>query len=396
MRGAGKSLALLLVLIFLASLVTLQPAVVKAQIQTLIVPDQYPTIQAAIDNASVGDTVYVKSGNYTPAVTDTDPLGDDTIVIDKSISLIGENCQDTIIRTTQAVSWGVGIEVTADNVAISGFTIIGNAKDIALFGSNDVVHNNIINLASSNGIIAVEAISQDTISSNIINSAGQGTSGISGSGTTGIMTWPTSCTTISNNIINGFGMGIQIWSNGDRILNNTLTKNAIGVEAVDNPTLLQFNNIVNCTEYGIYGAAYINATYNWWGTNDTQAIANSITTGNHIESGVTYVPFLTAPNPQAIPDPKASALFPTRIASYNSSSLRAVVSASFIAAVVIVVAALSLLLYRRRRKLQNKKRGPQTIQPLNQEYRPLHSRNPQKPSNLSTSKNRTQAKLNLT
>ena len=63
MGTASKSFVLFLIALFLTSLVMIQPATVKAQSKTIIVPDDYPTISsAALDNATVGDTILVKSG----------------------------------------------------------------------------------------------------------------------------------------------------------------------------------------------------------------------------------------------------------------------------------------------------------------------------------------------
>jgi len=62
MGSLCKTLSVVLVLVFLTSVVTLQSATVKAQTKTIVVPDDYPTIQAAIGNASDGDTVFVKNG----------------------------------------------------------------------------------------------------------------------------------------------------------------------------------------------------------------------------------------------------------------------------------------------------------------------------------------------
>jgi parallel beta-helix repeat protein len=85
---------------------------VKAQAQTITVPDSYPTIQEAIDAANDGDTIYVKSGRYR-----------ENIVVNKAASLIGENKETTIID-----GCGVddAVEVKADNVSITGFTIENN------------------------------------------------------------------------------------------------------------------------------------------------------------------------------------------------------------------------------------------------------------------------------
>jgi len=59
-----KRLGLLIALILLSSLVILPHATVKAQSKTIIVPDNYTTITAAIGNATNGDTILVRSGTY--------------------------------------------------------------------------------------------------------------------------------------------------------------------------------------------------------------------------------------------------------------------------------------------------------------------------------------------
>jgi hypothetical protein len=95
---------------------------VKAATKTITVPNDYPTIQEAIGKATAGDTILVKIGtyNYLPYA------GLEGIVIDKTISLIGEDSQKTIIQPLH-----IGVHYTArsaiahqlDNVAISSFTI---------------------------------------------------------------------------------------------------------------------------------------------------------------------------------------------------------------------------------------------------------------------------------
>lgn len=69
----------------------------------------FSSIQEAINQASNGSTVYVPSGTYF-----------EQIVINKTISLIGENLTDTIIDGSNR---GTIVAITADNVTISGFTI---------------------------------------------------------------------------------------------------------------------------------------------------------------------------------------------------------------------------------------------------------------------------------
>jgi hypothetical protein len=62
------------------------------------------------------------------------------------------------------------------------------------------------------------------------------------------------------------------------------------------------NNLQGNTNYSLYlQGGDVNATYNWWGTTNTQAINQTIYDFKYdFELGVgTFVPFLTAPNPEA-------------------------------------------------------------------------------------------------
>ena len=72
----------------------------------------YSTIQAAVDNASEGDTIRVLPGTYNESIT-----------INKSLDLVGSGVNDTTIE-----GGGIGdvIHVNCDDVNISGFFINGS------------------------------------------------------------------------------------------------------------------------------------------------------------------------------------------------------------------------------------------------------------------------------
>jgi parallel beta-helix repeat protein len=83
----------------------------------IIVPDDYSTIQAAIDAASDGDTVFVRNGTYY-----------ENVVVDKAVSLIGERQNTTIIDGE--------VNITADYSNIKGFTVQNNVGGEGIILSN--------------------------------------------------------------------------------------------------------------------------------------------------------------------------------------------------------------------------------------------------------------------
>jgi len=82
----------------------------------------YTSIQSAIDDASDGDVIYVFSGFYLPFKN---------VVIDKSISIIGENKNTTIIDGGKT---GNVIDLVANWVNISGFTIRNSKINLSYAG----------------------------------------------------------------------------------------------------------------------------------------------------------------------------------------------------------------------------------------------------------------------
>jgi len=93
------------------------------------------------------------------------------------------------------------------------------------------------------------------------------------------------------------------------INNNTITDSAVGIQLhYGYPQLISNNNIYdNKINFKLDNNHSFNCTGNWWGTTDQQAIGNSIYDFKYdFTLGiVNFVPFLTAPNPQATPNPNA-------------------------------------------------------------------------------------------
>ena len=122
-------------------------------------------------------------------------------------------------------------------------------------------------------------------------------------------------------------IGITVYSASPLIENNTITENNIGLniyyDSLSNPPstppspTIVYNNIQNNSEYNIYlgdlTAVYgltapdVNASYNWWGTTNISSINQTIYDNkNNFNVGtVTFMPILTSPNPEALPNTSA-------------------------------------------------------------------------------------------
>lgn len=96
------------------------------------VPQDYATIQEAIDAAVSGETIIVASGVYH-----------EHIGIDKPLALVGESCNTTIIDGDGETR--VIVVIKASRVRIGGFTIRNGAGGILLeYSNNSVIAGNII------------------------------------------------------------------------------------------------------------------------------------------------------------------------------------------------------------------------------------------------------------
>jgi len=168
----------------------------------------YQSVEDAVEISSDGDIIYVFEGSYS---------GDFTI--DKSITLIGEDMNTTIINGCKKPRHTVTI--SGQNVEVSGFTITNSSKEmiscgIIVQGSNNTVYNTIFNNCrtglgfrpkSSNNIIRNNYFINNSYAGLIIDEQDS----------------------INNSIINNF------------FINNT----AHGLYTVNVPNLISYNSFIN-------------------------------------------------------------------------------------------------------------------------------------------------------
>jgi parallel beta-helix repeat protein len=201
-----KSVTLLLILVFLTASCTTASLPAKAGPKIIAVPDDYPTIQKAIDNASAGDTVFVRKGTY-----------EGNVRVNKPLSLMGEDSQETIVKGRPS-RYGpdTTITVQANNVLILGFTVTGNSMGI---GFDEFVADDALQV-------------------------------------------PSGCTVTGNNIENNFEMGITA-AYGDNLVisGNNMTRNYFyGVYISSSNSIVSDNNISGNYHAGIVVDSCSNVT----------------------------------------------------------------------------------------------------------------------------------------
>ena len=282
----GKVLGIGLVIALIGAMVGGLPSPVK-EVQAnpgniTWVPDNYSTIQAAVDNAISGDTIIVRNGTYT-----------ENVVVNKRLTIQSEkgaaNCIVSASNPYAAV-----FNVAADYVNITGFTVENatGAAGIYLDGANycDITGNNVTN--NYYGIYLYDS-SNNTLTGNNVSNNTQA----------GIYLYSSSDDTITGNNVTHNGDGIYMNNTMNMLLEgNTVTNNTaqLGGESGDgiraagtcNDTVIRGNNI-SYNNYGIelYLGDFVNFTianntvsYNpsggiWMGN-----MYNSTVEGNEVSS----------------------------------------------------------------------------------------------------------------
>lgn len=290
-------LSSLIVMCFLCMPFSVQRQVsVEANPGTVYVPGTYPTIQAAINGASPGDTILVRDGTYV-----------ENVFVNKTVSLIAENRYLAIID-------GGGndnvIYVTADNATICGFTVRNSGTGIASSGihihsssgnnvswnriesnvdgvriyssSNDIVSDNIISFSSSDGI-GLHSSQDCVISGNFLSDNYDG-----------VALYSSSSNLVSRNVIstNDNGIVLNSYSSDNIFSENTLSNNKFGMWI----TFACINNIIYDNNFN---NVYSNAA------SDSLNIWNYEGEGNHwsdysgndpTNDGIGDVPYNISPN----------------------------------------------------------------------------------------------------
>ena len=132
---------------------------VRAGSSIITVPDDYSTIQAAINEANLGDTIFVRNGTYY-----------ENVVINNTVLLTGEDPSKTIIYGSQGGGWVIRMD--ANNVTVTGFSIESSVPTrntgVGIYADNCNVSGNVI-MNNNDGIELIgdfNTLSQNRIMDN--------------------------------------------------------------------------------------------------------------------------------------------------------------------------------------------------------------------------------------
>jgi len=267
-------------------LLTLLPAtlmtwiIIPAAADTLQVPQQYSTIQAAVNAAGTGDIIEVDSGTYP-----------ENVIVNKTVTIKGDSATTTIvdgsgkdmvfniqeynvelsdltIRNGGSYS-GVTIYDPYDGLTIRNTRVTDNAVGVVISGSYDsyindntiedsvFVNNQMhsINVRyTSNTIVRDNQISgsaygvtiSDTLNSQVVNNTVSDTS-------YGIYVPLSNNNNISANILSSNSWNIYLtYSNSNILGYNALSGGAVGIQVMHSEGNSVLNNTVSYSSYGIY------------------------------------------------------------------------------------------------------------------------------------------------
>ena len=244
----------------------------------------HTTIQAAVDAAGGGDTIFVYNGTYKEHVS-----------ISKTITLIGESENGTII---DAEKTGTGIYITASGAVVKNFRVmnsatVGGHSGISLSVSNNCEILN-CNITDNDNGIKLWASTDCIMEGNNITRNNGWKGGIA-------LEYSNSNIIRKNRIYSNLWVGIYMeGANGNGIDNNSVANNTHGLMfyGASAGNEVHYNDIFDNRDNGIFvfntNPAQVDALLNWWGnaTGPYHPTTNPQGTGDNVTDHVTFDPWL--------------------------------------------------------------------------------------------------------
>jgi parallel beta-helix repeat protein len=238
----------------------------------------YDVIQEAVENADSGNRIYVSSGIFF-----------ENIQINKTVSLIGEDRNDTVIdgggngdviiidspwvnitgftiNNSGTGSEDEGIDINSNDSHIHGNNIVDNRRGISISSGGNVIGHNMIASSQDHGIYMSSSSDNEITGNNFSSNGGTGlflsssdNNNIHGNSfwnnEYGFSTWGANANNISYNEFisnNESGIHLQSFSDYNNITDNIFSDNLIGIGMLfSNQNNISKNNISQGIERGI-------------------------------------------------------------------------------------------------------------------------------------------------
>jgi parallel beta-helix repeat protein len=226
MRRSAISVFMLTVFLISTLVMAFGFELAKTAPATIIVPDDYPTIQQAIAAANSGDTVYIRTGTYSENVTlfSISPYPPNDILI------MGEDESNTVVNGSISFGFYGGVS----GYAVRRLQIMGELS----FGRNT-------NCSISDVIVNSGVRVHGSWNMEVANSLIKG--GITITSETHY--WPSGQICITNNTLLGDGVSVGSWTNAIEVAGNRILNASVGIASDTIYTyghLFTGNGLSNC------------------------------------------------------------------------------------------------------------------------------------------------------